>query len=488
MLVGLVSTLTVPVGAQSTRPQDQIDLERRETALIEEIAGIERTIDELEAERSQLTAEIDATTAAIEGSADALEFLALERREPALVRVNMALERFVNGQPAQTAFSRELQGLEHDASPLQNQEVFGSIVEAADAELDRIDGEIVSLQNNVPGLTTDRQARAERLITIDAFSLELRIELDDAKVELDEVSRALQWYRNSANRSVLTGRANPNGNNRPALVVKIDNVPLARPQTGINDADIVYVELVEGGLTRYAAVFHSEEVATVGPIRSMRTTDINLLRPLNQPLFASSGANAGTTRAINASPLINIGAATAAGGAYFRNNNRPAPHNLFSSTGALRRAAGSSGGTPPTVFTIRRPGTPNPNLTSDASGVSIQYDSTRVDYAWNGRGWARTQDGRATVDTAGVRTAPETVIVRFTTYGVSAADRNSPEAKVVGQGRAWIFTEGELIRGSWSQQTADSVTLYRDSEGNPIELLPGRVWVELPETGTATIQ
>ena len=487
MLMGLIATATVPVSAQTALSDDQIALESEEAALIEEIGSIEQTIAALEVERSQVVVDIDASTAAIEGSADALEFLALERREPALVRVNIALEQFVNGQPAQTAFNQELQALEHDSSPFQNQEVVESIVEAAEAELVRIDQQVTSLQANVPGLTADRDDLAERLITIDAAVLGLRVQLDDATVALTGVTTALQFYRNAGSRSVLTGRPNVSSTNRTALVVKIDNVPRARPQAGINDADIVYVELVEGGSTRYAAVFHSEDVGTVGPVRSMRTTDINLLRPLNRPLFANSGGNSRTTTAINASPLVNIGHATSSGGAYFRNNSRPAPHNLFSSTAALRNAGGSAGGAPPTLFTIRRPGTPNPNLTSDTTGVRVNYENTSVSYIWNGSGWARSQDGRITADTAGVRTAPETVIVRFTPYGVSPADANSPEANVLGRGRAWIFTEGKLIRGSWSKPDPDSVTLYRDSEGNPIQLLPGRVWVEIPEPGGATL-
>ncbi len=488
MVFGMLATTTAPVDAQGTKTDDQLELESREARLLDEVTNAERTIDELNIERSQVLVDIDAGTAAIEGSADALEFLALARRQPALVRVNMALERFVSGQPAQTAFARELQALEHDSSPLQNQEVFGSVVEAADSELARIDGEITSLQANVPELMAARQELANRLITIDATVRELQVGMDDANNELATVKQALAWYRNSGSRSQLTGRNNPHGNNRAALVVKIDNVPRARPQAGINDADMVFVELVEGGQTRYAAVFHSEEVGTVGPVRSMRTTDINLVRPLNKPLFANSGGNSRTTSAINASPLVNIGHATSAGRAYFRNNSRPAPHNLFSSTAALRRAGGSAPGVPPQMFTIRRPGTPNPNKTAATKGVNVSYESTNVSYTWNGSGWARSQDGRATVDTAGVRTAPETVIVQFTPYGVSPADRNSPEANVIGKGRAWIFTEGKLIRGSWRKPNANAVPLYFDSEGNPLQLLPGRVWIELPRPGDATLR
>ncbi len=489
LLVG--SIFAASTGAAQAQPgvtNDETELLSRETALTEQIGSTLQTIDELDVERSQVLVDIDSTTAAIEGSADALEQLALDRREPAQVRLTIALERFVNGEPAQVAFTRELRALEHDSSPFQQQEVLDSILESAEAEIDRIDSDIGSLANSVPELRLSRQTLVNDVITIDSALLELRDLLDNAQAELQEVTESLAWYLNAGSRSVLTGRANPNGNDRPALVVKIDNVPRARPQAGINDADVVYVELVEGGVTRYAVVFHSEDVATVGPVRSMRTTDINLLRPLNEPLFANSGGNSRTTRAVNDSPLVNIGHATGAGGAYYRNSSRPAPHNLFSSTTALRRAAGAAGSAPPQLFAIRRPSTELPNEASEAAGVRVQYKNTAVIYDWNGTGWSRSQDGAATVDTAGVRTAPETVVVQFTSYGVSPADRNSPEANTVGNGKVWVFTEGAMIRGSWSKPNSSSVTLYRDSDGNEIQLLPGRVWVELPKPGDAALR
>lgn len=484
----LLATTTSLAGAQGGVTNDEAELVAREAALIDSVASTMATLDELANERSQVLVDIDTTTAAIEGSADALEQLALARREPAQVRITIALERFLNGEPAQTAFTRALRALEHDSTPFQHHEVLGSIAEAADFKIEQIDAQIQSLSNTVPELTASRIALSNQVTTIDSAVLELGVVLDEAEAELQEVTEALDWYRNSDNRSVLTGRPTTNGNDRPALVVKIDNVGRARPQAGINNADVVYVELVEGGVTRYAAVFHSENVETVGPVRSMRTTDINLLRPLNKPLFANSGGNSRTTTAINNSPLVNIGHATSAGGAYYRNNNRAAPHNLFTSTHALRRAGHSAGGAPPNLFTIRRPGTELGNVTSETTGVSVRYKNTSVSYTWNGAGWARSQDGRQTVDTAGVRTAPETVIVQFTPYGVSPADRNSPEANTVGNGKAWIFTEGAVIRGSWSKAKPGDVTLYRDSQGNEIQLLAGRVWVELPKPGDATVR
>ncbi len=485
--LALVATAATPVGAQDGQT-DRERLEAEEQALLTVITDADQAFEELEVERTQVLTDIDAATAAIEGSTDALEELALARREPASTRVNIALERFVSGEPAQEALVQGLAAAENDPTPFQRQEIYEAILEEADGEIAAIDAQAQSLQTDLPGLIGLRQAAAERLLTIDGVVRGLQVDLDDSRQQLAIVGEALEFYRDASGRSVLTGRPNPNGNARPALAVKIDNVPRARPQAGINDADIVYVELVEGGVTRYAAVFHSEEVPTVGPVRSMRTTDINLLRPLNQPLFANSGANQGTTALVNASPLVNIGAATGAGGAYFRNTSRPAPHNLFSSTGALRNAGGNAGGVPPEVFNIRRPGTDLPNASEASGGVSVSYPNTNVSYEWNGSGWARTQDNAATVDTAGVRTAPETVIVQFTTYGVSPADANSPEAQVVGNGAAWIFTEGRLIRGTWNKPAPNSITQYSDANGSPIELQPGRIWVELPEPGGASLR
>jgi hypothetical protein len=484
--LGAFSATLNPVGAQAGNDEQQ--LEAQEAALQSRIGELVTSIEDLEFEQSQLTVEIETLAAAIEGSADALEELALARRAPARQRIALALERFINGDPAAEAFARELQALDRDDGPLQQQQVLNEVGRAAQDELVALDAQITLLAADVPTLRADLTEAVDQLTAADAAMLELRFELDEARNNLEAVSLDLEWYRSTDGRSPITGRDNPNGNNRPALVIKIDNVPRARPQAGVNDADLVFVELVEGGATRLAAVYHSEEVGTVGPVRSMRTTDVKILQMLNQPLFANSGGNARTTQIVNQSPLINIGHATGAGGAYYRNNSRTAPHNLFTSTGALRGQAGTRGGAPPEIFTIRRPGTALANPSEAADGVYVNYPSTNVVYSWNGTGWQRSQDGAAFNDAAGVRVAPETVIVQFTAYGVSPADANSPEAVAVGSGAAWIFTEGVLIRGTWEKPRARAVTVYRDTNGDVIELLPGRIWVEIPEPGSASVR
>lgn len=493
MAVALVAALSIlsatiaPVAAQNGQT-DQERLQASQTELTSSIAATEQALEEFANERAEVNVDIDTASSEIEGSGDALEQLALARREPARTRVSVALERFVSGEPTQEALVQGLAAAQNDPTPFQRQQVYESILETADDQIAQIDAAAQALQARLPVVANQRQTANDRLATIDATVVGLQADLSSTQEELAVVEEGLAWYADSANRSVLSGQPNPSGNGRPALVVKIDNAGRARPQAGINDADVVYVELVEGGATRYAAVFHSRDPSTIGPVRSMRTTDINLLRPLNSPLFANSGGNQFTTSAVNSSSLVNIGHATGAGGAYFRNNSRSAPHNLFSSSAALRSAGGRSGGAPPQLFTVRRPGSESQSPSEAVSGVRVQYGSTSVVYDWDGSGWQRSQDGGATVDATGMRTAPETVIVRFTNYGVSPADANSPEAQVVGSGAAWIFSEGELIRGSWSKPGANAVTQYSDDNGNPIELLPGRVWVELPRPGGASLR
>ena len=118
---------------------------------------------------------------------------------------------------------------------------------------------------------------------------------------------------------------------RPALVVKVDNVD-AEPQSGLNQADIVFEEIVEGQATRFAAVFNSMEANPVGPIRSARTQDVNLLLSLNDPAIAYSGANEEVNAALQAAgfELLSEGSP-----GFFRRDDLEAPHNLFANVAAL---------------------------------------------------------------------------------------------------------------------------------------------------------
>lgn len=281
---------------------------------------------------------------------------------------------------------------------------------------------------------------------------------------------------------------------RPALAVKIDNVdPKARPQLGINEADVVYEERVEGSVTRFLAVFHSTDAAPVGPVRSARTSDIPLVSTLHRPYYAWSGANAAFAQRVRGAAIIDVGY-DAVPDQYFREGGRPAPHNLMiRSTDHLMRLPAEGATPPPAIFQYRAEGEQPAGLEA-VGGVHIVYGtgagSAPVDYAWNGSGWARSQRGTPHVDASGKQVAPANVIVQFVNYvPTDVGDQFGvpiPEAQLLGTGEAWVFTAGGLIRGTWHKPALDVVTTYVDGAGNPIKLTPGRTWVALPPPGGAS--
>ena len=275
---------------------------------------------------------------------------------------------------------------------------------------------------------------------------------------------------------------------RPAFLVKIDNHRLARPQWGINQADVVFEELVEGNITRFAAIFHSRNVADIGPVRSARTGDFDLLRNLNTPLFGNSGGNPTVMRLLNEVDMVLVGDTNVGRAAYRRNGDRKAPHNLLTSTGDIYAAADGRGGTPPQMFSYRDPNEALPLSAQPLDAVEIDYGGYQVTYQWDEvlQGWARSQQGTEHVDYDGVQVAPENVIIQFVNYGQSVAYAGSPEVKVLGRGEAWVLTAGQIIEATWNRPTEADLTEFRDADGATIELTPGRTWVALPRSGTAS--
>ena len=161
---------------------------------------------------------------------------------------------------------------------------------------------------------------------------------------------------------------------RPAMAVKIDNHPKARPQYGINQADIIFEENVEK-LTRFAAVFHSEGSDPVGPIRSGRMQDINLLGSMNKPLFVWSGGNAKVSAAIQDSDLVDLSWTVAnKDGGFTRDDERTAPHNLIAETTKLWTLAPSGSKPPAQQFVYRGVSDANASTSKDTDGVKISMD------------------------------------------------------------------------------------------------------------------
>ena len=279
---------------------------------------------------------------------------------------------------------------------------------------------------------------------------------------------------------------------RPALIVKIDNAPRARPQAGVNEADVVVEEGVEGGVTRFATLFHSRDAASVGPVRSARSTDLLIARQLGRPLFAYSGANAVFAQLVRQAPLVDVGIDRFPG-LYRRQPGRPAPYNLFSDTPALFAAAAGEVTPPPPLFHYRAPGEAPPETGSEpARPVQAVWKlniTTTVVYSWDeaSKTFRRTTDGTPHLDAAGVQVAPENVVFQVVGYrNTGLVDRSGaavPEAELTGEGEAWVLTAGRLIKGHWARPTEGDTARYTLPSGEPIKLTPGRTWVELVPLG-----
>ncbi|MCX6521901.1 MAG: DUF3048 domain-containing protein [Actinobacteria bacterium] len=271
---------------------------------------------------------------------------------------------------------------------------------------------------------------------------------------------------------------------RPAMVVKIDNHPQARPQFGINGADIVFEENVEN-LTRFAAVFHTNAPAKVGPIRSGRTQDVDLLGSYTQPLFVWSGGNPNVTRAINDSDLISLSPTTTRNTGFFRDRrgNEDSEHTLYGDAGTFYEAFTPIFNPPPAQqFTYREPDEAFNGETS--TGVELEMDGVDVTWTWDKKTatYLREQDGKAHETDFGQVNAVNVVVLEVD-YRPSPADSRSPEAQTIGTGTAHVFTGGVLITGTWTRNDRTETFTLADENGSVIALTPGRTWVELPRVG-----
>lgn len=271
---------------------------------------------------------------------------------------------------------------------------------------------------------------------------------------------------------------------RPALAIKIDNVDVARPQSGVDKADVVVEELVEGGLTRLFAVFQCDSAPRVEPIRSARSSDADLLALLHGSVFAFSGANPRALPPIRANGDAVMISYDSLGQFFHRDGSRPAPHNVYSSTDTLL-AAGQARrrgmGAPPPMFTY---GVLGSTPSKSARVVSMRWPQASAAWTWNGAGWQRTQNGTPDVLTDGHRVSAANVVIMSILIGSTGIrdvlGNSSPLDITVGGPRpVWVLRDGKVIRGSWKRRSIGSGWRLTDAKGHVIPLKPGRTWVEL---------
>lgn len=291
----------------------------------------------------------------------------------------------------------------------------------------------------------------------------------------------------------LTGLILADGSvaDRAAVVVKVDNSPEARPQAGLDKADVVIEEKVEGAITRFLAVFHSEDAELVGPVRSVRSTDAPIVSAFGG-VFAFAGGIPPFVALAKAAPVTVI-SEQARPDAFKLRTDKRRPFKTYASTERLRGLAGSRSDPPPRLFEMLAAGEAfSPAGAVAATHATVVFGGlTKSDWAYDAASnqWRRSTNGTPHLIEGGEQLSFTNVVIQRTGYrGTRFTDTSGAkvdEAVVVGSGDAVILSGGKQVTAKWSKPSATSVTTYTDSAGAPIRLTPGRTWISLPPAAAA---
>lgn len=265
---------------------------------------------------------------------------------------------------------------------------------------------------------------------------------------------------------------------RPVLAAKIDNIVFARPQTGLTKADIVYVLPVEGGLSRFLAIWSSKIPPVIGPVRSARFDDLALLRQFGRPAFAFSGAQPELLPVVERAHIVNLFDGVTGG--YFRSSARLAPDNLYARTRVLLH---ESKGRESKARCIGFLFGPPPEGGRPARSVSVSYPATSFRFTWSTqrKRWLVWMDGSRAASTEGPQLSAATVVIQHTIVRYSnflEEDKRPPYAETVGHGWALVLRNGRKYRVHWSRRNKDSGTTFT-YHGKPFTFAKGQVWVVL---------
>lgn len=261
------------------------------------------------------------------------------------------------------------------------------------------------------------------------------------------------------------------------LAVKIDNAVAARPHTGVEAADVVYTEQVEGGLSRLMAVYATRLPKTVGPVRSARESDLELLRQFDRPTLAFSGAQKKLLPLIDKAPLRAETPGNAAD-AFFRGSGKPAPHNLYLRPERIVPEAPGQAA----LTTGFRYG-PAPEGGTATGSRAVRYPAARFTFTWSESRdrWLVGMNGTPATTADGEQMAAATVVVQYVKVRESAfrdfLGNNTPYTETVGSGKATVLRDGRAWDVNWKREKAADGTSFTTGDGTPVNFAKGQVWV-----------
>jgi hypothetical protein len=281
---------------------------------------------------------------------------------------------------------------------------------------------------------------------------------------------------------------------RRPLNVRFPNDRSARPQVGLAKADVVFEMIVEGGITRHAAIYHSQDVKEVGPVRSYRLSDLYVTEMLRGALVASGATIeeiAAVTKHIADGKMISVDAQRGFG-FYYRVPGRPGPNDLFADLVRGREAVNQAGGSGPVdvpALAFAPPAGHEPMsggfTTSQAASTVVIPFREPVTFRWDEsqKGYRRTQGGIQTVDPDGnVTINARNVIVLWTdiTETNIIQDRfgsRGLDYRMTGGGKAAVFRDGRRLDGTWKRDSALDMFTFYDQAGVQVLLAPGQSWI-----------
>jgi len=264
----------------------------------------------------------------------------------------------------------------------------------------------------------------------------------------------------------------------PVLAVKIDNLAQARPQAGLTGADIVYVLPVEGGLSRILAVFSSHFPPVIGPVRSAREDDLELLAQFGRPAFAYSGAQPKLLRVVEKARIVDLYDGLVGG--YFRDPRRIAPHNLYAHTSQLLAEAPGASKAHDIGFRFG----PAPAGGHPAASFSVSYPAASFMFRWSAKDgrWLVWMDGAPARAAEGGQLGAPTVVIQYTKVRTSRfleAGLRPPYAESTGTGTGVVLRGGQAYAIRWSRPDANGGTTFTTLSGQPMTFARGQVWVML---------
>lgn len=288
----------------------------------------------------------------------------------------------------------------------------------------------------------------------------------------------------AAERNVLSGREGSNG---PVLAVKIDDTNAAHPQIGLEDADVVYIEQVEGGVTRLAAIFSSVIPERIGPIRSARISDIDILAQYGRVAFAFSGAQKKLLPVIDAANLQNLGAQAQPPSIYTTDPNRVPPFAMVLRADLLMAKVVEKNYQITTANSVGWSFGDAPQGGKPTESVIMHWPAARYSAAWSESQsrWLLSHNSESDVSESGIVLGPTTLVIQM----VSITDSQyrdkvgaiTPFSQTVGNGRGFILRDGKTFNAFWSRASEGVGTTWTSSDGKEIKFAPGQIWVALSD-------